>query len=134
MRPAATLDHVTITATDFAASAVFYDGALGALGLERVRELVDEEEDAPTVEALAWGVADEQPLLWLVHGGHATSGAHLRLLTQSHVQVETFHHVAVASGGTSHLEPRRWTPYRRGEFQAIVRDPAGNLIEACCPE
>jgi hypothetical protein len=50
------------------------------------------------------------------------------------VQVETFHAAALAAGGRGHGAPRRWTLYRRGEFNAIVVDPAGNLIEAVAPE
>ena len=37
-------------------------------------------------------------------------------------------------GGTSHDAPRRWPIFRRGEFNAIVRDPDGNLLEAISDE
>jgi catechol 2,3-dioxygenase-like lactoylglutathione lyase family enzyme len=130
----AALDHVTITATDFPASLAFYDAALGALGLVRVAELVDEEEDAPELEAAAWGAPDSVATLWLVTGGAATTGLHVRLRADSRQQVETFHAASVEAGGTEHAAPRRWTVYRRGEFNAIVRDPAGNLIEAVAAE
>jgi catechol 2,3-dioxygenase-like lactoylglutathione lyase family enzyme len=139
MPAAATLDHVTLTTTDFVRSAAFYDAALGALGMVRLRELVDEEEDAAAVEAAAWGDVDLDAagagaLVWLISGPTATTGLHLRLRINSPQEVETFYLRALHAGGTGHLAPRRWTPYRRGEFQAIVRDPDGNLIEACCPE
>lgn len=128
------LDHVTLTAADFAASAAFYDAALAALGLERVVELVDEEEDDPAVEAVAWGSGGEASVLWLVAGDVPTTGLHVRLRTDSRVQVETFHAAALAAGGREHGAPRRWTLYRRGEFNAIVSDPTGNLIEVVAPE
>lgn len=133
--PAATsIDHVTITAADFAAGLAFYDAALGALDLVRVDELVDEEEAEPDVEAAAWGPPGGPGLVWLVTGGLPTVGLHLRLATNSRLQVEAFHEAAVGAGGESYAAPRRWTPYRRGEFNAIVRDPGGNLVEAVAAE
>jgi Lactoylglutathione lyase and related lyases len=128
------LDHVTITATDFAQSFAFYDAALRALGLHRLAELVDEEEDEPVVEAAAWGPTDGDGVLWLVSGTPETRNAHVRLRAAARHDVEAFHDAALAAGGTVHAAPRRWTPYRRGEFNAIVRDPAGNLIEAVAAE
>jgi catechol 2,3-dioxygenase-like lactoylglutathione lyase family enzyme len=128
------LDHVTITAADFAATLGFYDAALGALGLVRLDELVDEEEDEPVVEAAAWGRPDGTSVLWVVSGPVPTSGLHLRLRAESRLQVETFHQAGVAAGGATHAAPRRWPIYRRGEFNAILRDPQGNLVEVVAPE
>jgi catechol 2,3-dioxygenase-like lactoylglutathione lyase family enzyme len=147
---AATLDHVTITASDFERSLAFYAAALGALGLVQVRELVDEEEDAAAVDAVAWGaeagsgaasaavsgigLGGGHGVLWLVRGSRSTQGLHIRLWANARQEVEAFFQAGVEAGGSAELAPRRWTPYRRGEFQAIVADPDGNLIEACCPE
>ena len=128
------LDSVTITAADFPAALTFYDAALGALGLARVAELVDEEEDDAEVEAVAWGRPDGNGILWLVRGAGATAGLHLRFEAGSRAQVETFHDVAVRHGGTTFTPPRRWALYRRGEFNAIVADPSGNLVEAVAAE
>lgn len=126
------LDHVTIAASNLPRSLAFYDAVLGALGLDRLVELVDEEEDKAPIEAVAWGAAGGVPLLWLVTG--ETRGVHVCLRTYHRADVETFHAAAVKNGGTSHAAPRRWTPYRRGEFGATVRDPDGNLVEAVAPE
>lgn len=128
------LDLVTITATDFAASLTFYDAVLATLGLVRTSELVDEEEDDPALEAAAWGTDGATPVLWLITGTRPTIGLHCRFQADSRRDVETFFTTGVTSGGTAHSAPRRWTVYRRGEFNAIVRDPAGNLIEAISPE
>jgi catechol 2,3-dioxygenase-like lactoylglutathione lyase family enzyme len=129
-----TLDHVTVTAADFPASLAFYDAALGALGLVRLTELVDEEEADPSVEAAAWGRPDGVGIVWLVSGGRPTTGLHIRLRADSRLQVETFHTDGLRAGGAEHAAPRRWVLYRRGEFNAIVSDPAGNLIEAVAAE
>lgn len=134
------LHHLTITATDFGASASFYDVALGALGLRRLVEFGDEEEPDAHVEAIAWALSDADSdsagglTLWLVAGEHPTSGLHLGLAAQTRAEVTDFHTAAVSAGGTSHTAPRRWAIYRSGEFNAIVADPAGNLIEAVVRE
>jgi catechol 2,3-dioxygenase-like lactoylglutathione lyase family enzyme len=130
----AQLDHVTVTASDFAASLAFYDAALGALGLERVAEHVDEEEDGAAVEAAGWAGDGREPVLWLVAGPVPTRGAHVRLAANSRAEVEAFHRAGVRAGGTEHAGPRRWVLYRAGEFNAIVADPDGNLIEAVAAE
>ncbi|MBN9619086.1 MAG: VOC family protein [Actinobacteria bacterium] len=128
------LDHVTITAGDLVASLEFYDAALGALGLVRVVDLVDEEEEDPEVEAAGWGPVGGPALLWVVTGPGPTVGAHLRLRADSRSEVEAFYAAAVTAGGRAHDAPRRWTVYRTGEFNAIVADPDGNLIEVVAPE
>jgi catechol 2,3-dioxygenase-like lactoylglutathione lyase family enzyme len=130
------LDHVTVTVTtaEFATRLEFYDAALGALGLVRLAELVDEEEDDPAVEAAAWGVPDGEGVLWLVTGEVVTRGLHVRLRADSRQQVEKFHAAALHAGGREHAAPRRWVLYRQGEFNAIVADPAGNLLEAVAEE
>ena len=118
-------------AADFAASLAFYDAALGALGLTRLAEFGDEEEDQAPVEAVAWG--SEQPMLWLVQGA-PTRHVHLAFAAADRSAVDAFHAAAVAAGGVSSGAPRRWAIYRRGRYGAIVRDPDGNLVEVTAPE
>lgn len=130
----ARLDHATIAASDFARSLVFYDAALGALGLVRVAEFGDEEEEAADLEAAGWGPVGGSPVLWVVAGRAATAGAHVALRAGSRVAVEAFFAAAVAAGGVPHDAPRRWAIFRRGEFNAVVADPDGNLIEAVSRE
>ncbi|MCW2496810.1 VOC family protein [Jatrophihabitans sp.] len=128
------LDHITVTAGDFATSLAFYDATLGALGWVRSLELGDEEEDDPAVEVAGWGPPDEPVALWLVTGAVATRGLHVALAVGAVDAVERMYAAALASGGVGHDAPRRWPIIRRGEFNAIVADPDGNLIEAVAPE
>jgi catechol 2,3-dioxygenase-like lactoylglutathione lyase family enzyme len=125
---------VTVSASDFAASLAFYDAVLGSLGLERVQELVDEEEDEPAVEAVGWGRPGAHAVLWLVAEGTRTSGLHLRLAADSRADVETFYAAGIQAGARPVSAPRRWTLYRRGEFSAVVSDLDGNEIEAVAQE
>jgi catechol 2,3-dioxygenase-like lactoylglutathione lyase family enzyme len=125
------LAHVTIATEQVSAGLAFYDAALGALGLSRIAEFGDEEEDGSEVEAAAWGT--ERPLLWLVTG-RPTRRVHVALTTDSREVVDRFHEAALAAGGTSYATPRRWVIYRRGRYGASVRDPDGNLVEVTAPE
>jgi catechol 2,3-dioxygenase-like lactoylglutathione lyase family enzyme len=128
------LDSLTLTAPDLAPVLAFYEAALPPLGLDRVAELVDEEEDEAPVEAVGWGPAGGEATVWVIAGSTATTGLHLRFRADSPAEVETFHAAAVQAGGRTFTAPRRWPIYRRGEFNAIVRDPLGNLVEAVAPE
>ena len=130
----ASLDHATICASDFQASLAFYDAALGALGLVRVAEYGDEEEERAIIEAAGWGRADTAPLLWLIGGDRTTRGAHLSLHAGSRAEVEAFYAAALQAGGRAHNAPRRWAIFRRGQFNAVVTDPDGNRIEAVAAE
>jgi catechol 2,3-dioxygenase-like lactoylglutathione lyase family enzyme len=130
----ATLNHATIVASDFAASLQFYDAALSALGLVRAAEFGDEEESDAAVEAAGWGPADGLPVLWLVAGAEVTRGAHVALRAASRAEVEAFFAAAIDAGGRPRDAPRRWAIFRRGEFNAVVADPDGNLVEAVAGE
>ena len=131
-RPA--LEAVTLVATDLAAALTFYDAVLGAIGLIRLADLVDEEEDDAETEAVGWGRPDTEPVLWLVTGSVATVGAHVRFAADSPDAVDEFHARALGTGGASRSAPRRWAIYRRGQYSAVVSDPSGNLVEAVSPE
>jgi catechol 2,3-dioxygenase-like lactoylglutathione lyase family enzyme len=128
------LDQVTLASPDLPRSLRFYDAALGALDMVRLAELVDEEEDDSQVEAVGYGPPDAAVLLWLVAGTPGTHGVHIRFRAESRQAVKTFHERAVEAGGYPHSAPRRWPIYRRGEFNSMVRDPDGNLIEVVAPE
>jgi catechol 2,3-dioxygenase-like lactoylglutathione lyase family enzyme len=130
----AILSHTTLTASDFPASLAFYDAALAALGLSRVAEFGDEEEDEPDLEAAGWGTEDGAATFWLVAGQRVTRGAHVSWRVETRAAVEEFHAAALANGGSEHAAPRRWAIYRRGDFIASVLDPDGNLIEAVSGE
>lgn len=130
------LEHVTFVVTDVARSATFYDAALGALGLSRLAEFGDEEEDEPEVEAVGWGDG-QHAVLWVVAASarrEPTRNAHLRLAADGRACVERFHAAAVAAGGRSRTAPRRWAIFRAGEFLAAVDDPDGNTVEIVAAE
>ena len=128
------LRHVTVCADSFQVSLAFYDVALGALGLLRVQEFGDEEEDSLVLEAAGFGLHDESPSFWLVSGAEPTRGAHVAFAAASRADVSAFYTAALGAGGTPQQPPRRWEIYRPGYFGAVVADPDGNLIEAALDE
>ncbi len=128
------LEAVTITGRELDATLRCYEAALTALGLERLAELVDEEEDDGPVEAVGWGPPGGAAQVWVVTGEAAGAGVHIRLRAPSREAVDRFHAAALAAGATEHTPPRRWTLYRRGEYHAVVRDPDGNQLEAVADE
>lgn len=131
---AAEFESVSIVASDLAASLVFYDAALGALGMSRSVEFGDEEEADADVEAVAWASASGTPVLWLVAGPSSTNGLHVTLRAGSRSDVDAFFAAACAAGGTVRSAPRRWAIYRRGTVSAAVADPDGNTVEVVAPE
>ncbi len=127
--PGAGLDHVTLTVTDLTAATAFYDCVLAGLGVSRLVDYEDpEDEDEAGVEAVGYGVDAVQ--LWLVVGAPATTGLHLAFSAANRAAVDTAYAEAVAAGAASEHAPRGWQIYRRGRYAAMLRDPAGNIVEA----
>lgn len=131
-----TIRHVTLTAADPAASVAFYDAVLATVGMARLQEFADEEEDPADVplEAAGFGLPGGEPVLWIVAGRVPTRGAHVALDATSAQDVDRFFAAALANGGSARQAPRRWELYRTGRYGALVADPDANLVEAVAPE
>jgi len=118
------LDHLSIQCADVAASAAFYDAALGTLGASRVM-------DFGTV--IGFGIAPN-PEFWI---GPRTTGegfreSHIAFTAPDRATVRAFFDAAVAAGAEVLYEPRLWPEYHPGYYGAFVRDPDGNNVEAVC--
>lgn len=123
------LDHVTLTVSDLAAATAFYDCLLAPLGLSRLVDYEDpEDEDEAGVEAVGYGVDKVQ--LWLVVGPQMTTGLHLAFRAGNRAAVDAAYADAVAAGAVGEHAPRGWQIYRPGRYAAMLRDPAGNIVEA----
>ena len=130
MTPEAGLLHVTLVAADVAETVAFCDAALGELGISRVTEFGDEEEEAPATEAVGYGVAGGEPRVWVVAGSPPTVGAHLTFAASGREQVDAFYAAALAAGARGVQAPRRWEIYRPGYYGAVVEGPGGIAFEA----
>ena len=110
-------DHVTIRASDVAASKRFYDTVLAVLGLER----------HPAGKYLEWGdfslaePSPEHPI---------TRRLHVAFRADSRDLVNEFWRVGTEAGYTSDGEPGPRPEYSPTYYGAFVLDPDGNSAEA----
>ncbi|MCY1039727.1 VOC family protein [Corallococcus sp. bb12-1] len=121
------LDHTGIGVADVARSAVFYDAALGALGLRRVMQL---PEDLGT-DGIGYG--RDHPIFWIDRFHPHSVKQHTAFAARSRAEVDAFHAAALAAGGTDNGAPGLRSPatgYPQGYYAAFVLDPDGNNMEA----
>jgi catechol 2,3-dioxygenase-like lactoylglutathione lyase family enzyme len=114
-------DHVTIRASDPAASVRFYDTVLGVLGLER----------HPAGKYLEWGdfsLADPSP------EHPVTRRLHIGFRAGSREVVDEFWRVGTEAGYESDGEPGLRPEYTREYYGAFLLDPDGNSVEAVINE
>jgi catechol 2,3-dioxygenase-like lactoylglutathione lyase family enzyme len=123
------IDHTGIGVADMARSAVFYDAALGALGLRRVAQLPD------NVGSDGIGYGDEHPIFWIDRFHPHGVKQHTAFTAKTRAAVDAFHAAASSAGGTDNGAPGlRGGGYPPGYYAAFVLDPDGNNIEAVCRE
>ncbi|AKJ04289.1 glyoxalase/bleomycin resistance protein/dioxygenase superfamily protein [Archangium gephyra] len=119
------IDHTGIGVADVARSAVFYDAALGALGLRRVMELPEGKGS----DGIGYGV--DYPVFWIDRFHPHSVKQHTAFAARSRAEVDAFHAAAVKAGGTDNGPPGlRGQGYPPGYYAAFVLDPDGNNMEA----
>jgi catechol 2,3-dioxygenase-like lactoylglutathione lyase family enzyme len=121
------IDHTGIGVADVAQSAMFYDAALGALGLRRVMQL----PAATGEDAVGYGV--DYPIFWIDRFHPHSVRQHTAFAAQSRVAVDAFHAAALKAGGRDNGPPGlrdTGSGYPQGYYAAFVLDPDGNNMEA----
>jgi len=121
------VDHTGIGVADVARSAVFYDAALGALGLRRVMQLPANDG----TDGIGYGV--DYPVFWIDRFHPHSVKQHTAFAAKSRAEVDFFYATALKAGGTDNGPPAlRDTAmgYPSGYYAAFVLDPDGNNIEA----
>ncbi|WP_024973843.1 VOC family protein [Ralstonia pickettii] len=127
------IDHTGVVVSDFEASKRFYERALGAIGLGKLREF-------PAAVTGHTDVAGFGPLgkaeFWI---SAATAGqgsnkppVHVAFRVDTRADVDTFYAAALAAGGTDNGGPGVRAHYHPNYYGAFVRDPDGHNIEAVC--
>ena len=118
------LDHLSIQCSDVAASAAFYDTALGALGGARVMDFG---------QFIGYGNTGK-PTFWIgaLTTGEPNREVHVAFQAPDRARVRAFFDAAVAAGAEVLHEPRLWPEYHPSYYGAFVRDPDGNNVEAVC--
>ena len=118
------LSHVSLGTNDATRAAAFYDPVLAVLGIRKICER-DGSVDygtAKTVFSLE-RPSDGRP-------ASVGNGVHVAFDAGTRAQVDEFHRVALAHGGTDAGAPGLRPEYDANYYGAFVRDPDGNKIEA----
>jgi catechol 2,3-dioxygenase-like lactoylglutathione lyase family enzyme len=118
------IDHISVGVSDLQRSAIFYEAALGALGLARL-----------VTRPRTIGFGKAYPEFWInLREGmpHVPqeSGVHFCLRAKTTVEVDAFHAAALSAGGASDGAPGIRPHDRVRYYAAFVVDPDGNRIEA----
>lgn len=113
--------HVFIGASDVEASAKFYDGTLGALGVSNLGPFGD-----------GWILyGKEKPAFIIAKPGNgapaSSNGVTIGFAASSQADVDAFHAAGLAAGGVDEGAPgpRSHLP---NAYAAYLRDPAGNKV------
>jgi catechol 2,3-dioxygenase-like lactoylglutathione lyase family enzyme len=124
-----TLDHITLTVSDYARAKAFYAKALAPLGIEVIMEFG---------QACGFG-RKGKPDFWIGTGPAAFQRAeHVALITPAHVafaaksraEVDAFYTAALAAGAKDFGAPGVRAHYHPNYYGAFVLDPDGHDIEA----
>jgi len=115
------IDHTGIGVADVGRAARFYDAALGALGLRRVREM----PAGVGTDGIGYGV--DFPVFWIDRFHPHSVRQHTAFVARSRAEVAAFHAAALEAGGTDNGAPGLRRPRY---YAAFVFDPDGNNIEA----
>jgi catechol 2,3-dioxygenase-like lactoylglutathione lyase family enzyme len=119
------IDHTGIGVANVAASAAFYDAALGALGMRRAMQM----PEGKGTDGIGYGF--EYPIFWIDRFHPHSARQHTAFVAKNRAQVEVFHAAAILAGGKDNGAPapraNQSTPIY---YAAFVLDPDGNNIEA----
>src|SRR5688572_2185283 len=99
----ASLDHIGVSVSDFAAAKAFYSAALKPLGIT-VQMEVTKQESGGRYEGAGFGSAGK-PFFWLGGGGTPTPGVHVAFAANNRAEVDAFYQAAIASGGKDNGPP-----------------------------
>ena len=127
----ASLDHIGVSVSDFAAAKAFYSTALKPLGITLQME-VTKAETGGAYEGAGFGTAGK-PFFWLGSGGgSATPGVHVAFAADDRAEVDAFYQAALAAGGKDNGPPGLRAHYHPTYYGAFVLDADGNNVEAVC--
>lgn len=119
------IDHTGIGVANVTASAVFYDAALGALGMRRAMQMPADVG----ADGIGYGVA--YPIFWIDRFHPHSTRSHVAFAARSRAEVDAFYTAAINAGGRDNGPPGD----RHGQstpvyYAAFVLDLDGNNVEA----
>jgi catechol 2,3-dioxygenase-like lactoylglutathione lyase family enzyme len=125
----ASLDHIGLSVSDYAAARAFYTAALSPLGISVQMEVTKEVTGG--VDAAGFGAAGK-PFFWLAGAGKATPPLHIAFAAGNRAEVDAFYKAAIAAGGKDNGSPGVRAHYHPNYYGAFVLDADGNNVEAVC--
>jgi catechol 2,3-dioxygenase-like lactoylglutathione lyase family enzyme len=119
------IDHTGIGVANVAASAVFYDAVLRALGWRRVMQMPENNGS----DGIGYGI--EYPMFWIDKFHAHSTRQHTAFVAKSRAHVDAFYAAGMRTGGKDNGAPgareKQSTPIY---YAAFLLDPDGNNIEA----
>ena len=115
------IDHTGIGVADVGRSAAFYDAALRALGLRRVKQI----PEGVGTDGIGYGV--DYPIFWIDRYHPYSVRQHTAFAAKTRAEVDAFYAAALKAGGIANGAPGL---RRERYYAAFVLDPDGNNIEA----
>lgn len=123
------LDHVSITVSDIARVAPFWDAVMQALGVPCV---------VRSEKQLGYGIRNRPDddghsyfSIFASRGaGLVADNRHWCFRAPSRAAVDAFHAAGLANGGSCDGPPGLRADYHPGYYAAFLRDPDGNRVEA----
>ena len=125
------LDHVSVTVSDLARAAPFWDAVMGALGVpcvaRRERQLGYGTRNRPGDDGHSYlsVYASTGPAL-------VADNRHWCFRAPSRPAVDAFHAAGLAAGGRCDGPPGLRAEYHPSYYAAFLLDPDGNRVEAVC--
>src|SRR5690242_1161319 len=124
-----TLDHITLTVSDYARAKAFYQKALAPLGIQLVLESGESAGFCRTRTSEFWTVSRPSSIQEREHVRLITP-THVAFAAESRAEVDAFHVAALAAGGSDYGGPGVRAHYHPDYYAAFVLDPDGHDIEA----
>lgn len=125
------LDHVSITVSDIARAAPFWDAIMAALGVPCVvrseRQVGYGTRNRPDDDGHSYFSIFPNREATLV-----PDNRHWCFRAPNRAAVDAFHAAGLASGGTCDGPPGLRADYHPGYYAAFLRDPDGNRVEVVC--
>ena len=123
------LDHTSLSVSDFAKAKAFYAAALKPLGITVLMEFP--KAVTGSVDAAGLG-SNGKPFFWLADAGKTSPRIHIAFVAGSRAEVDAFHKAAIAAGGTDNGAPGPRPMYHANYYGAFVLDADGHNVEAVC--
>jgi catechol 2,3-dioxygenase-like lactoylglutathione lyase family enzyme len=123
------IDHISLSVSDFAKAKAFYTAALKPLGITVLMEFPKAVTGNVDVAGLG---SNGKPFFWLADAGKTTPRVHLAFAAGSRAEVDAFYKAAIAAGGKDNGPPGIRAMYHPTYYGAFVLDADGHNVEAVC--